>query len=47
MIISFSNIMRTLKALDLEYSNINKEEAAKVAAALNYNNVLEQIVAER
>ena len=43
MIISLSSIIKTLKVLDLEYSNIKNEAAATLAKALNCNNVLEQL----
>ena len=43
MISSLSSIIKTLKVLDLEYSNIKKEAAVKLATALNCNNVLEQL----
>ena len=35
--------IKTLKVLDLGYSNINKEAAGELATALNCNNVLEQL----
>ena len=43
MIISLFDIIESLTVLDLEYSNINKEAAIKLATALNCNNVLEQL----
>ena len=43
MIISLSSIIKTLTVLDLEYSNITKEAAVKLATVLNCNNVLEQL----
>ena len=43
MIISLFSIIKTLKVLDLGYSNINKEAAVELATALNCNNVLEQL----
>ena len=38
-----SDIIRSLKALDLEYSNIKEEAAVTLAEALNCNNVLKQL----
>ena len=43
IIISLSVIIKPLKVLDLEYSNIRKEAAVELATALNCNNVLEQL----
>ena len=43
MIVSLFSIIKTVKVLDLGYSNIKKEAADKLAEALNYNNVLEQL----
>ena len=43
MIVSLFSIIITLKVLDLEYNNINKEAAVKLATALKCNNVLEQL----
>ena len=43
IIISLSVIIKPLIALDLGYSNINKEAAVELARALNCNNVLEQL----
>ena len=43
MIISLISCIKTLKVLDLGYSNINKEAAVELATALNCNNVLEQL----
>ena len=41
--ISWLPIMKNLKALDLEQSNINEEAAFELAAALRCNNVLSQL----
>ena len=43
VIITLNSCIKTLKVLDLGYSNINKEAAVKLATALNCNNVLEQL----
>ena len=43
MIICLFNTIKTLKVLDLGYSNINKEAAVELAKAINCNNILEQL----
>ena len=43
MLFSLSVIIKPLKVLDLEYSNIRKEAAVELATALGCNNVLEQL----
>ena len=43
MITTLSVLIKRLKLLDLEYSNINNDAAVKLATALNCNNVLEQL----
>ena len=43
MIVSLINIIKTLKVLDLGYSNIKLVAAVKLAHALKYNSVLEQL----
>ena len=40
---SLFSIIKSLKVLDLEYSNIKEEAAVKLATALNCNSVLEQL----
>ena len=43
VIITLNSCIKKLKVLDLEYGNINKEAAVKLATALNCNNVMEQL----
>ena len=38
-----SNVIKQLEVLDLQYINIGKHEASKLADALHHNEVLEQL----
>ena len=43
MIVSLTDIIKTLKVLDLGYSNISDKAAVELATVLNCNNALEQL----